>query len=153
MDKVKKTPEEWRAQLSAQAYHITQEAGTEAPHSGQETVSPAKAQRPKPTKPKASRRPATKASPSAPSAAASSVSVQVDVKQRNRHFDWGMVYLNGRAIGMAPIKGAKVPAGSLAICIHNEASGIALRANVKVSGTNMKFEPFDMAKAKPGRCP
>ena len=35
MDKVKKTPEEWRAQLSTVAYHITQEAGTEAPHSGE----------------------------------------------------------------------------------------------------------------------
>jgi len=34
MDKVKKTPEEWRAQLSTAAYTITQEAGTEPPHSG-----------------------------------------------------------------------------------------------------------------------
>jgi peptide-methionine (R)-S-oxide reductase len=34
MDKVKKTPEQWREQLSPEAYHITREAGTEAPHSG-----------------------------------------------------------------------------------------------------------------------
>lgn len=34
MDKIRKTPQEWRAQLSPEAYHITQEAGTEAPHSG-----------------------------------------------------------------------------------------------------------------------
>jgi len=87
------------------------------------------------------------------SAAKKTVSVQVDIKQRNRHFDWGMVYLNGRAVGMAPVKGAQVPAGSLAICIHNKASGIALRTRVQVSGSNMKFEPFDMAKAKPGKCP
>ncbi|MBM65735.1 MAG: hypothetical protein CMH55_05825, partial [Myxococcales bacterium] len=96
--------------------------------------------------------PRTRSAPKAGPAAL--VSVQIDVKQRNRHFDWGMVYLNGRAVGMAPVKGAKVPAGSLKICIHNEASGLALKDTVKVSGSNMKFPPFDMAKAKKGeRCP
>ena len=94
-----------------------------------------------------------KPTPTQRAAPAAKVSVQIDVKQRNRHFDWGMVYLNGRAVGMAPVKEARVPAGPLAICIHNEASGIALRRKVTVSGSNMKFQPFDMAKAKPGKCP
>jgi len=34
MDEVKKTSEEWKAQLSAEAYAVTREAGTEPPHSG-----------------------------------------------------------------------------------------------------------------------
>lgn len=34
MDKVNKTEEEWRAELSAEAYHVTRQSGTEPPFTG-----------------------------------------------------------------------------------------------------------------------